>query len=73
MLRFSEPATVSLMGERRLVGPWGLAGGSAGAVGEDWLLRAGDSEPEKLPGKITFEVAEGDRLIVKTPGGGGYG
>lgn len=71
-LRFTEAATVSLMGERRRHGPWGLAGGSAGATGEDWLLRDGRA-PERLPGKVTFEVEPGDRLVVKTPGGGGWG
>ena len=71
-LEFTEPATVSLMGERRLVAPWGLAGGGPGETGEDWLVRPGRA-PERLPGKTTFEVEPGDRLIVRTPGGGGWG
>ncbi len=73
VIRFDEAATVSLMGERRVVGPWGLDGGGAGSVGEDVLLKAGASTAEPLPGKVTFEVEPGDRLIVKTPGGGGFG
>jgi N-methylhydantoinase B len=68
---FREDATVSLMGERRRNRPWGLAGGESGAVGEDWLIRSGSRE--RLPGKVTVEVEAGDRLIVKTPGGGGWG
>jgi N-methylhydantoinase B len=71
-IEFLAPATVSLMGERRVVPPWGLAGGEPGACGEDWLIRGGGS-PERLPGKTTFEVTPGDRLLVKTPGGGGWG
>jgi N-methylhydantoinase B len=71
-IEFSTPATVSLMGERRRHAPWGLAGGSPGATGEDWLLRRGNA-PERVPGKSTFEVAAGDRLLVRTPGGGGWG
>lgn len=71
-IRFNEPATVSLMGERRLTGPWGLAGGGAGAVGEDWLIRA-DGGRELLPSKCTVEVRPGDELIVLTPGGGAWG
>lgn len=66
------PATVSLMGERRVVPPWGLAGGEPGACGEDWVIRAGGA-PERVPGKTTFEVGPGDRLLVRTPGGGGWG
>ena len=71
-IRFLESATVSLMGERRRVPPWGLEGGGPGACGEDWILRAG-GEPERLPGKTTFEVEPGDVLRVLTPGGGGFG
>lgn len=71
-LVFAESATLSLMGERRRVGPWGLDGGSPGATGEDWLLRPGRA-PERLPGKVTIEVRPGDRLVVRTPGGGGHG
>ncbi|MDK1017794.1 MAG: hydantoinase B/oxoprolinase family protein [Actinomycetota bacterium] len=71
-IRFDEPATVSLMGERRLTAPWGLAGGEPGAVGEDWLIRRGGGR-ERLPSKCTFEVRRGDELVVLTPGGGGWG
>ena len=59
------------MAERRVVGPWGLAGGGAGAVGEDWLVRNGKAE--QVGGKSTFEVGPGDRLRMLTPGGGGWG
>ena len=71
-LEFRAPATLSLMGERRRVPPWGLAGGDPGACGEDWLIRTG-GDRLRLPGKCTIEVAPGDRLRVLTPGGGGWG
>ncbi len=71
-IEFLAAATVSLMGERRRVPPWGLAGGGPGACGEDWLIRPG-AAPQRLPGKTTFGVAPGDRLLVRTPGGGGWG
>ena len=71
-IRFDAPATLSLMGERRLSEPWGLAGGGAGAPGEDWLVRA-DGDRELLASKCTLEVLPGDRLLVLTPGGGGWG
>ncbi len=70
-IEFSVEATVSLMGERRRISPWGLAGGGPGATGEDWLVRNG--ERERLESKCTVEVAPGDRLVVLTPGGGGWG
>ncbi|HEX7098787.1 MAG TPA: hydantoinase B/oxoprolinase family protein [Acidimicrobiia bacterium] len=71
-LVFDEPATLSLMGERRRHGPWGLAGGESGAPGEDWLIRR-DGSRERLPSKTTVEVEAGDRLLILTPGGGGWG
>lgn len=71
-LRFEAPATLSLMGERRRNRPWGLAGGEPGAVGEDWLIHA-DGDRERLPGKVTVDVEPGERLMVLTPGGGGWG
>jgi N-methylhydantoinase B len=71
-IEFLESASLSLMGERRRNRPWGLSGGEPGACGEDWLIRRG-GEPERLPGKVTIDVEPGDRLLVKTPGGGGWG
>ncbi len=41
-LELLEPATVSLVTERRVRGPWGLRGGEPGAPGENWLLPGGD-------------------------------
>lgn len=71
-IEFGVDATLSLMGERRRNAPWGLAGGESGLPGEDWLIRySGDRE--RLRGKTTVQVAAGDRLVVLTPGGGGWG
>jgi N-methylhydantoinase B len=71
-IEFHEAATVSLMGERRLTHPWGVAGGSPGASGEDWLI-APTGDRLRLDAKCTIEVGPGDRLLVRTPGGGGWG
>jgi N-methylhydantoinase B/oxoprolinase/acetone carboxylase alpha subunit len=68
-----EPVTVSLITERRTTAPWGLAGGGPGATGENWLLPGGDaSRAERLPDKVTVDLATGDVLRVLTPGGGGW-
>ncbi len=64
---FLTPASVTLITERRRHAPWGLAGGGAGAPGENRL------NDQPLPGKARLEVAAGDRLTVMTPGGGGWG
>ena len=64
---FLEPLTVSLLGERRVTRPFGLAGGSSGAPGRNW------HNGEPVAGHASFEVQTGDRLRIETPGGGGYG
>ena len=67
-------ATVSLITERRVSQPWGLAGGEPGAVGENWLLPGGDeARAERLPDKCTIQLKVGDVLRMLTPGGGGWG
>jgi N-methylhydantoinase B/oxoprolinase/acetone carboxylase alpha subunit len=69
-----EDVTVSLITERRVGRPWGLAGGGPGAVGENWLLPGGDeSRAERLPDKCTVQLKAGDVLRMLTPGGGGWG
>ena len=66
------PATITVLSERRVEGPWGLQGGEAGAPGRNRLLRA-DGTEEVLPSKFTRLLQPGDRLIIETPGGGGFG
>ncbi|MBK5221359.1 MAG: hydantoinase B/oxoprolinase family protein [Acidimicrobiia bacterium] len=67
-----EDGTVSLITERRVSQPWGLAGGAPGAVGENWLLPAA-TRAERLPDKCTIHLKAGDVFRMLTPGGGGWG
>jgi len=69
---FLAPVTVSLLCERRVLAPYGLAGGQPGARGRNSVVKS-DGEPQQLPGRVTLELAAGDRLRIETPGGGGYG
>ncbi|HSL59642.1 MAG TPA: hydantoinase B/oxoprolinase family protein [Acidimicrobiales bacterium] len=67
-------ATVSLITERRVSRPWGLAGGDPGAHGENWLLPGGvEGAAVRLPDKCTVRLRAGDVLRLLTPGGGGWG
>ncbi len=69
-----EDVTVSLITERRVSQPWGLAGGEPGAVGENWLLPGGDeARAVRLADKCTLRLKAGDVLRMLTPGGGGWG
>jgi N-methylhydantoinase B len=64
-------AQVTLLTERRITRPYGLAGGSPGQAGENCLIR--DGEEQELPGKGSFYLRKGDILSIRTPGGGGHG
>jgi N-methylhydantoinase B/oxoprolinase/acetone carboxylase alpha subunit len=74
VIQVLEPATLSLITERRVSRPWGLQGGEPGAVGENWIWPGGD-ESKRVPlgDKVTIELAAGDAVQVLTPGGGGWG
>ena len=64
-------ACATLLTERRLHSPYGLAGGEPGAPGENSLLRAGVTS--RLPAKCSLDLEPGDVLSIATPGGGGWG
>ncbi|GAA4991703.1 hydantoinase B/oxoprolinase family protein [Actinopolymorpha pittospori] len=71
-LRLLEPVTVSTLSGHRRVPPYGLAGGSPGALGRNRVERA-DGSVVEMAGADSVEVRAGDVLVVETPGGGGYG
>ncbi len=64
---FLQPATVTLLTERRRHSPWGLQGGEEGLPGCNFL----NGKP--LAGKASLNVQSGDTLRIETPGGGGWG
>ncbi len=69
---FEEKCSVTLLTERRIFSPYGLKGGEKGLCGENWLIKK-DGKKIKLPGKINIEAEKGERLLILTPGGGGWG
>jgi 5-oxoprolinase (ATP-hydrolysing) len=71
-IRFLEPMTASILAGRRRVPPYGMAGGSPGALGRTWVERA-DGTRQELGYSEQTEVAAGDVFVIETPGGGGYG
>ncbi len=74
VIQVLEPATLSLITERRTSRPPGLEGGGPAAVGENWLWPGGDEGAKRpLPDKVTVELGAGDAVQLLTPGGGGYG
>jgi N-methylhydantoinase B len=68
---FLAEAQVTINSERRLLRPYGLAGGGAGHPGRNLLIR--DGVETALGGKHTLRVRPGDQIVIETPGGGGWG
>lgn len=80
-IEFRVPVTASILSERRVIAPHGRNGGEDGERGQNiWVRQLKDMDGrvvgEKLVnvgGKATVPAATGDRFIILTPGGGGYG
>jgi N-methylhydantoinase B len=65
-------ATFSGQGERFTNSPWGLFGGGAG--GRGGFRRISRGAMHELPTKpVGVAIEPDDRLMIQTPGGGGYG
>ncbi len=62
---------VNLLSDRRRFAPYGLDGGLDGKPGEAYIIRVNTKEP--LTSKQSIELKAGERIVIETPGGGGYG
>lgn len=71
-MMLASSATLSILAERTKIPPWGLYGGKPGSKGE-YLIVKPDGKRIVLNSKCTLRIGMGDVLIVRTPGGGGYG
>jgi 5-oxoprolinase (ATP-hydrolysing) len=78
-LELLEPLQVSILSQRRRTRPFGLRGGESGKAGRNVLLRRRSEredeafDEEELSPVASVEGGTGDRFLVETPGGGGYG
>jgi 5-oxoprolinase (ATP-hydrolysing) len=72
-IEFLEPLSVSLITQRRQVAPYGMAGGEDGRPGRNVLRRRDARSDQHLPPIAQAQVNAGDRLLIETPGGGGWG
>jgi N-methylhydantoinase B len=69
---FLTPATITINSERRIYAPYGLEGGASGKKGENKIIRY-DQTVQNASGKFTGKVIPGERVVLETPGGGGWG
>ena len=84
-IEFRIPVQVSILSERRVYHPYGLEGGEDAACGINYWVRkvqnggTGEGKDEwedrwiNLGGKNTASMQKGERIVVVTPGGGGWG
>ena len=65
---------VSILSERRARAPYGMEGGGAGQMGQNTWIRLDEDGPRhvNVGGKGTIWMSRGDRLLIMTPGGGGW-
>ena len=71
-LTFLAPMQANILANRRAVPPSGICGGSDALPGVNRVIR-GDGAIEDLPACATVMMEAGDRFVIETPGGGGFG
>jgi 5-oxoprolinase (ATP-hydrolysing) len=71
-ITFLEPMRANILANRRRVAPRGIEGGSDAEAGRNWVERT-DGSVEMLSATAYADVQSGDRFVIETPGGGGFG
>jgi len=71
-IEFLEPMHAAILSNRRRTVPFGLADGSAGRPGRNAVIRR-DGTVVELGPVAGVALEPGDRMLIETPGGGGYG
>ena len=71
-IEFLEKVEMTIISQHRQQSPYGLLGGKPGKKGIQYLIRK-NGKKETLKGIDEKVVEQGDRIVIKTPGGGAYG
>ena len=71
-LTFLAPVSLSIISQHRVERPYGLHGGEEGSPGQQVVIRS-DGSREELGSTDGREMQPGDRIVIETPGGGGWG
>ncbi|CAK7201348.1 hypothetical protein SEUCBS139899_004052 [Sporothrix eucalyptigena] len=75
-IEFRQPLSAAILSDRRVHAPYGMRGGKSGAVGVNLFIKKlanGEDRVINLGPKNSIQAAVGDRMVVMTPGGGGWG
>ncbi|KAI6112269.1 Hydantoinase B/oxoprolinase [Pisolithus croceorrhizus] len=85
---FTHGLQVSILSERRTRAPYGMEGGEPAMMGRNTWIKgrrredgdliedcpeSGEQRFINIGGKATVFMGKGDRLLIETPGGGGWG
>ena len=70
-ITFLKPMTVTILAQHRIQPPYGLRGGDHGQCGQQFLIRG--NAAIALDSNQSLSVEVGDSILIKTPGGGGWG
>jgi N-methylhydantoinase B len=65
-------AEVTLLSDRRSLGPYGLNGASDGAPGRGAVVHKDGSEMQ-IGAKASVRLRKGEKIRIESPGGGGWG
>jgi 5-oxoprolinase (ATP-hydrolysing) len=69
---FLEPMRANILANRRRIAPRGICGGGDAQPGRNWVERA-DGSIKELGATGSAQMQPGDRFVILTPGGGGFG
>ena len=67
----ADGAMLTLLGDRHVVAPYGVFGGSPGAVGQSLVVSKGNTR--SYGSKEVVMLHHGDVVSLRTSGAGGYG
>jgi len=70
---FLQTVELSLLTQHRTVPPFGLHGGQPGKCGTQYVIRNNNNQIVHLKSIDGCTLQPHDRLILNTPGGGGWG
>ena len=71
-IRFLKSMTAVMLANHRRIAPFGVAGGTPGATGKNWIERTSGGHQE-FDATFATVVARDEVIVVQTPGGGGFG
>lgn len=75
-IEFRIPLSVSMLSERRVYRPYGMAGGEPAQAGLNLYVKKeldGKERTINIGGKMELNALPGERIMIHTPGGGGWG